>query len=104
MRNKPTRKKYSKQFKMDVIQQSYLRDNIRELATELGLRPALIYKWRAAYEARTGSEIPAFTGNGIVARSPEQQEIARLKRELADAKMERDILKKAIGIFGKSDG
>jgi transposase len=45
-----------------------------------------------------------FTGNGVAAMSPEQQEIAQLKRQLADAKMERDILKKAIGIFGKSDG
>ncbi|SMO49947.1 transposase [Gracilimonas mengyeensis] len=101
---KPTRKQYSKEFKLDVIQQSYLRDNIRELASELGLRPALIYKWRAAYEQRSGSDTPVFTGQGIAAMSPEQQEIAQLKRQLADAKMERDILKKAIGIFGKSDG
>lgn len=104
MANKPTRKKYSKEFKLDVIQQSYLRDNIRELAGELGVRPALIYKWRAAYEQRAGSDTPVFTGQGVAAMSPEQQEIAHLKRQLADAKMERDILKKAIGIFGKSDG
>lgn len=101
---KPTRKQFSTEFKLDVIQQSYLRENIRELANELGLRPALIYKWRASYEERTDSETPVFTGNGVAAMSAEQQEIARLKRQLADAKMERDILKKAIGIFGKSDG
>jgi transposase-like protein len=28
------RQTYSKQFKLDVIQQSYQRDNIRELADE----------------------------------------------------------------------
>ena len=101
---KPTRKQYSKEFKLDVIQQSYLRANIRELATELGVRPGLIYKWRASYQERTGSNIPVFTGNGVEALTREQHELARLKRELADARMERDILKKAIGIFGKNDG
>ena len=101
---KSSRKQYSKEFKLDVIQQSYLRENIRELATELGLRPGLIYKWRSAYKERTGSDTPVFTGQGVAAMSPEQQEITQLKRQLAEAKMERDILKKAIGIFGKSDG
>lgn len=34
----------------------------------------------------------------------QEREIARLERELRDAKMERDILKKAISIFYESDG
>jgi transposase len=33
--------------------------------------------------------------------SPEQKEIARLKKELKDAQIEREILKKAISIFSK---
>jgi transposase len=92
MGKKKTRKSYSKQFKLDVIQQSYLRDNVRELATELGLRPALIYKWRAAYGA--GSPEESFPGKGVEKLTPEQAEL----------RMERDILKKAIGIFGKTNG
>lgn len=48
MGKKQNRKNYTKEFKLDVIQQSYRRENITELASELGLRPALIYKWRAA--------------------------------------------------------
>ena len=43
------RKIFTKEFKLDVIQQSYLRSNIRELATELGIRPQLIYKCRAEF-------------------------------------------------------
>lgn len=99
-----TRRQFSKEYKLDVIQQSYLCDNIRELANELGIRPALIYKWRADYESSKQGERPSFPGNGNPALSPEQQEIAQLKRQLADTRMERDILKKAIGIFGKNDG
>ena len=33
-----------------------------------------------------------------------ERENARLRKELRDAKMERDILKKAVSIFSKSDG
>ena len=33
----------------------------------------------------------------------EEKEIARLKAELKEAQLERDILKKAISIFSKSD-
>jgi transposase len=39
----------------------------------------------------------AFPGQG----NPIEAELTALKRELADVKMERDILKKAVGIFSK---
>jgi transposase len=41
----------------------------------------------------------AFPGRGQM--KPEDAEIARLKRELAKTKAERDILKKTIGFFVK---
>jgi transposase len=102
MGKKQTRTSYSKQFKLDVIQQSYLRDNVRELATELGLRPALIYKWRAAYGA--GAPEQSFPGKGVEKLTPEQAELRRIKAENAELRMERDILKKAIGIFPDTNG
>lgn len=102
MGKKNTRKTFTKEFKLDVIQQSYQRDNIRELASELGIRPALIYKWRAAYD--TGKADNPFPGKGTESLNEEQEELRRLKSELAETRMERDILKKAIGIFGKTNG
>jgi len=101
MGKKKTRKSYTKQYKLDVLQQSYQRENISELASELGLKPALIYKWRRAYGA--GPE-DSFPGKGVEKVTPEQSELRRLKSELAETRMERDILKKAIGIFGKTSG
>jgi len=101
MGKKKTRKSYTKQYKLDVIQQSYQRENISKLASELGLAPELIYKWRAAYGA--GSVDP-FPGKGVEKLTAEQAELRRLKSELAETRMERDILKKAIGIFGKTNG
>ena len=101
MAEKRTRRSFTKEFKLDVISQSYQRDNIRELAAELGIRPELIYRWRSEYE-RTPED--SFPGKGIQQLSPEQAELKRLERENADLRMERDILKKAIGIFSKKNG
>ena len=44
-----------------------------------------------------------FPGNGKEALTEDPREIRRLKKELADAKLETQILKKAIRIFSKSD-
>uniref|UniRef100_UPI000E37148A transposase n=1 Tax=Rhodohalobacter sp. SW132 TaxID=2293433 RepID=UPI000E37148A len=86
MGKKKTRKSYTKQYKLDVIQQSYQRENISELASELGIKPALIYKWRAAYGAGSTESFP---GKGVESLTPQQEELRRLKNELAETRMER---------------
>jgi len=95
------RRSYSKEYKLDVIQQSYQRDNIRELADELGIDPGLIYAWRSEYKKKPQQSFP---GKGIPNQTPEQKQLSKLKKELADVRMERDILKKAMGIFTKKNG
>jgi len=89
------RKKYNKEFKLDVIQQRHHRENIRKLAQEEGLHPALFYKWRSAYEVKapSGQKIPR---NGEEKHTPEQKTIRKLEGKLAEARMERDILKKPL--------
>jgi len=101
MGKKKTRKSYTKQYKLDVIQQSYQRENISKLASELGLAPELIYKWRAAYGAGSADSFP---GKGVEKLTPDQKKVRELEAQLAETRMERDILKKAIGIFGKTRG
>jgi hypothetical protein len=46
-------------------------------------------------------EREVFPGNGNLKQTPEQERIEELERKLKDAELERDILKKAIGIFPK---
>jgi transposase len=97
---KSTRKIYSKEFKQKAVELSNVRGNVQEIAKELDVRPELIYRWRR----ELGLEPTlAFSGNGKKQLTEEQKELARLKRELADVKMERDILKKAVSIFSVSD-
>jgi transposase len=84
-----------------VIQQSYMRENIKELAEDLGLRTELIYRWRREYHDNKDTSFP---GHGVEKQSADQQELDRMKKENEDLRMERDILKKAIGIFSKKNG
>lgn len=95
------RRKFDRSFKLKAVELSYQRDNIKELAKELGIRPGLLYRWRRELAARQGASFP---GNGKVGMNEEEGEIARLKKELKEMQLERDILKKALGIFSKSDG
>ena len=95
------RKVYDRAFKLRAVELSYERENMKELASELGIRAELLYRWRSEFGTHAGLSFP---GNGKVRQSEEEAEVARLKRELGDMRMERDILKKAVGIFSKSDG
>ena len=96
-----TRRRFDREFKLNVVELSYSRQNVKELAAEFDLRPELIYRWRSEFAAYQGVSFP---GNGNKKMTEEESEIAHLKKELADTRMERDILKKAVGIFSKSDG
>ena len=95
-----TRKVYSKEFKQKAVELSNVRGNAQEIARELGIGAELIYRWRR--EIKSHPDL-AFSGNGKAQLTPEQRELAKLKRELADVIMERDILKKAVGIFSAND-
>ena len=68
---------------------------IKEIADELGIDRTTLAYWR---RAKLQHQDKAFPGNGNV----RDEELGRLKRELADVKMERDILKKALGICTKT--
>lgn len=96
-----TRRKFDREYKLRAVELSYEKENIKQLGFELGIRPELIYRWRSELAAKP--EI-SFPGNGKVARTAEQSELERLKRDLKEMTLERDILKKAVGIFSKSDG
>ena len=94
------RKSYDKDFKLMLMKLLESGQKVSKLSEEYNVNAQTIYRWEKEYKNKNR---PAFTGNGNVALTPEQQEIARLKKELKDAQMERDILKKALGIFSKTD-
>ena len=95
------RRTFDREFKQMVIELSNNRTDFTALASELDIGVDLIYRWRRESLANLGASFP---GQGNKTMTEEQKEIARLKKELRDAQLERDILKKAVSIFSKNDG
>ena len=91
------RRIYTKDFKMEAIQLVQSQGgNASAVARNLGIDPNTLNRWIREYKADTEY---AFPGLGKL-KEPEE-EFRKLRKELADTKMERDILKKALGIFSK---
>ena len=98
---KKERKHYDQEFKLMAVELCHAGKEPKEVAGELGLRPELVRRWKREYSKyREGS----FSGHGHANLTAEQKEIAHLKKELREAQIERDILKKAVGIFSRSGG
>jgi transposase len=92
-----TRRSYSSEFKRDAVK-LVVEGGRRasEVAKGLGISENIIYRWIKQYKEDPENSFP---GNGRL--KPEDEELRRLRRELRDVKEERDILKKAVGIFSK---
>lgn len=80
---------------------SYEAGSVSAVALELGIQPKLLFRWR---KEMATEESKRFPGHGNKAMTPEEAENTLLKKRLADAEMELEILKKAIGIFSRKDG
>jgi transposase len=99
MIEKKTRRKYTREFKLEAVQLALSRDgNVSEVARNLGVNPNMLNRWIREYRADSQY---AFPGLGKL-KEPDE-EIRKLKKELADTRMERDILKKALSIFSRQN-
>ncbi len=82
------RRKFSREFKLEAVKLVRERGvSVSQAARDLDLHENVLRKWVREQAADPGS---AFPGHGVL--KPEQQEIERLRRELARMKAERDIL------------
>ena len=91
------RRKFTREFKLEAVR--LIKDrgvSYVQASEDLGVHTSQLRDW-----VKKSSDDPehAFPGNGQM--KPEQLEIARLKREVAKLKAERDILKKAAAYFAK---
>ena len=91
------RRKFTREFKVEAIKPVVEGiKSLRQVSQELDIKRSVLQRWRDEYLADPEQ---AFPGSGQL--KPDEAEIARLKRELKQTQMERDILKKAIAIFSK---
>ena len=87
-------KRFDKDFKLSAVKM--ITDGghkASEVERSLDIHPNMLYSWKRKF-ANSGEK--AFPGKGHLT------EIAALRRELREVQMERDILKKAVGIFSKT--
>ncbi len=105
MANK-ARRNFTEEFKAETV--ALLEASGRPLAQmsrEFGIEQSVLRAWRRKLRpsgtaaSRPVARVADGGTNTAPALTADQAEIRRLRRELERAQMERDILKKAIGIF-----
>lgn len=92
-----TRRKFSREFKREAVHLVMLRGvSVAQAARDLDLHATVLRRWVSEFG---DSPDGAFPGKGKM--KPEDEEVRRLRREVAKLKAERDILKKAVAYFAK---
>ena len=97
-----TRRQYTQEFKLEAVRLVTSGEkSANQVARELGIRPDMLRQWRRQVEARAGQPATdVFPGPG---KLPSQdEEIRRLRREVAQLREERDILGKAMAFFART--
>lgn len=80
-------RKYDDEFKREAVKKIHGGQSVASVARELGVAESLLHNWkRQTMEVSSDSE----------------KEVLALRRQLREVEMERDILKKAALIFGRS--
>ena len=91
------RRKFSREFKVEAVKLVRERGvSVAQAGRDLDVHENVLRKWVKEFASDPRH---AFPGHGQM--KPEQQEIERLRREVAKLKAERDILKKAAAFFAK---
>lgn len=92
-------RQFSEEFKLEALKLLESSGKPKsQIERELGISPGLLGKWKQRYKVdeSTGD----LTSSDVEALRKENR---RLKRELEIAQQERDILKKAVGIFSQQE-
>ena len=89
---------FTREFKQEAVQ--LVRSSKKsqaQIARDLGIADSTLHHW-CKHFAEHGEQ--AFPGSGH--QTPQEEEMRHLKRENELLRQERDILKKAIGIFSRT--
>lgn len=90
--------RYTKEFRLEaakLVTEGGL--SVPEAGRRLSLPPSTLNTWVRAYKSGKLGEV----GKNQKPLSETEMELARVRKELAEVKMERDILKKAAAYFAK---
>jgi transposase len=94
-----SRRKYEASFKQEVVNMIASGRPVPEIARSLGIGENIIYRWRR--EALDSPQTAAATPENNHPSQVSLTEHLALQKRLREVEMERDILKKAVGIFSR---
>lgn len=91
--------RYSEEFKQDAIKLvASTGRSVNSVAKDLGVNTESLRKWvRAAEDAEVG-------GGGEPVTPAEREELKRLRKQVRELELEKEILKKAAQYFAKEMG
>jgi transposase len=90
-----TRRKYDKEFREGAVRIVLeTRKPIAQVARDLGIHEGTLGNWVAQERAKTGEQEQALTGD-------ERARLRELEREVAELRMERDVLKRSVVLWVK---
>jgi transposase len=92
-----SRRKYDASFKQEVVGMIAAGRTVPEISRSLGIGENIIYRWRKQALGSTEQAAAPTTAPSQVSLS----EHLALQKRLRELEMERDILKKALGIFSR---
>jgi len=93
-----TQRTFTREFKVEAVKLAQSSHKpLAQIARDLGIADSTLSRWRQRF---TEHGEQAFPGSGH--QLPQEEEIRRLQRENELLRQERDILKKALGIFSRS--
>ena len=84
------RRRYDAEFKSNILKMNSDGRSVSSLALSFGISEQIIYRWRKE--------------ENQLNKSPDSQDLSELKRlrkQVKELETERDILKKALGIFSR---
>ena len=91
------RRNLSREFKLAAVKKIVAQGLLyREVARQLKIRDTYIHNWKNAFEADGTLQVEASKGSNVEA------ELKRLREENRKLKLQRDILKKSMGILSES--
>jgi transposase len=95
---KKPRRKYDSEFKNDVLKMISSGRSVQDISHSLGLNSNMVHKWKAQDNKSLGlkMQMPDIVIGNIADTDHEQ-----LKARIRELEQERDILKKALGIFSR---
>jgi len=94
------RKHFTPEFKQAAVRRAASGDaSVLEIARELGIRSDRLREWIAQAQGRRQRPRPA--GGASAVPLSLDEEVRQLRREVAQLREERDILKKAAAFFAR---